>query len=108
MGTHTEQTENLVADIDAMYQSRAELCSLLQKQNELRKVTVSGMLSDARDLFEKLRSEHQKRTAELRHWLGEFGGDVRKAAQMWYSRADHPTREFAEPHDKPKKKKGKQ
>ncbi len=107
MGTHAEWTGNLVADIDSMYQSRAE-------ENKLREVQVSGMLSDARDLVEKLGNEHQKRATELHQSLGEFGGDVREAAEMWHSRTDHPTKarsrplEFAEPRGEGKKKKGKQ
>jgi hypothetical protein len=106
MGTHAEWTENLMADIDSMYQSRAEL-------DELRKVLVSELLSDARDLVEKLRREHQQRATELREWLGEFGGDVRKAAKMWQDRANHPTKgrsrpeEFSEAQGKREKKKGK-
>jgi hypothetical protein len=132
MGAHAEWTGNLVADIDSMYQSRAEenklrevqvsgilsdardLVETLGHEHQKRKVHVSEMLSDARDLVEKLGPERQKRATELHLSLGEFGGDVREAAEMWHSRTDHPTKarsrplEFAEPRGEGKKKKGKQ
>ena len=125
MGTHADWTENLVAEINSMHQSRAdslaalrtdtgELLAQFQKENELRKVGVSELLSDARDLVTEFRHEHQQRASELRESLGEFGGDVRAAADMWLGGSKHSTRERSRPEEpgerqaKQGKKKGKQ
>ena len=89
MGTHAEWTENLGKDIDSMYESRAELADLIQKETELRKVIVSEQLSDARELVEKLRHERKERASEWRESLGEFEADIREAAEIWQNRTAH-------------------
>ena len=107
MGTHAEWTENLVAEINSMHQSR-------DKENELRKVLVNELLSDARDLVTKLQHEGQQRAMEVRSFLGEFGADVRAAADMWLGRSKHSRRERSRPEEsgerqaKGAKKRGKQ
>ena len=107
MGAHAEWMENLVEEIDSMYQLRA-------KENELRKVQVNQLLSDARDLVTKLHHEGQQRARELGSFLGEFGADVRAAADVWLGRSTHSTgersrpAEFEKPQGKREKKKGKQ
>lgn len=114
MGAHAAWTENLGKDLDSMYESRAELGALIRKETELRKVGVSELLSDARELVGNLRHKHEQRASELRESLGQFGGDVRKAAEMWVNRITHSTgersrpAEFEKPQSKREKKKGKQ
>ncbi len=118
MERHAEWAENLVSDIDSLYQARAQLAALIQKESELRRVMVSELLGDARGFVEKLAKQHRAMAAELRESLGNFGIDVRRAAQLWQSRADRssrgkgrPTKEAfskaaAEAHGKGQKKKG--
>lgn len=114
MGAHAEWTEILGKDIDSMGESRAELAALIKKETELRKVIVSEQLSDARELVEKLRHEHEQRASELRESLGEFGADVREAAEIWQNRTANSRRERTRPEEEPgepqvkrEKKKGK-
>jgi hypothetical protein len=113
MGTHTEGTQSLMADINSLYQLRVEGNQIRAKENKLRKITVSEMISDAHALVEKLKHESRKRAIEMRKSLGTFGGDVRKAAEIWKSRTYDLTGERShaaglnESMDKQEKKKGK-
>jgi hypothetical protein len=120
MGSHTEWTQGLMADINSMYQVRAEGNQIRLKENrtrveenKLRKVTVSGALSNARALAEKLKREYQKTAVELRDSLGTYGRDIRKSAEIWKSRSNELTggkgyaAVFNESKDKQEKKKGK-
>ena len=103
MGTHAEWTENLVAEIDLMHQSRAdslaalrtdtgELLAQFQKENEERRATVG-------DLLAQFRKEHGEMAEELHESLAEFGGDVREAAEIWQNRTYQPTRERSRPEE---------
>ncbi len=91
MATHDKWTEGLIADINSMYQSRADLAALIQKQTEERKALTNEMLSDARDLVEKIQRDHKNGAKALLGSLHQFGSEVRKAEEMWRARATHPT-----------------
>jgi hypothetical protein len=111
MGTHTEWTQGLMADIKSMYQLRAEENQIRVEEVKLRKVTVSEMLSNFRALAKKVKHELHKRAIEVRESLGTYGRDVRKAAEIWKNR-DLTSRSsyaegFNESANKHAKKKGK-
>lgn len=118
MGAHAEWAGNLVAEINSMHQSRAdslaalrtetgELLAQFQKENEERRATVGDMLA-------QFRKGHAEMAEELRESLGEFGADVRAAADMWLGGSKHSRRERSRPEEpgerqaKGAKKKGKQ
>ncbi|MDP2884663.1 MAG: hypothetical protein Q8P51_06545 [Ignavibacteria bacterium] len=91
MGTHDKWTEGLIADINSMYHSRADLAALIQKQTEERKALTNEILSDARDLVERIQRDHKNGAKKLLGSLHQFGSEVRKAAEMWRARATRPT-----------------
>ena len=136
MGAHAEWTENLVAEIDSMHQSRThyladlrtetkdmmnrihsenldraegvkDLLAQFQKENEERRDSVQDQLA-------QFRKEHGEMAEELHESLGEFGADVREAAEIWQNRTAHSRRERSRPEEagerqaKGAKKKGKQ
>jgi hypothetical protein len=95
METHDKWTEGLIADINSMYQSRADL-------TEKRKALVNEILSDARDLVEKIHRDHKIVAKELLGSLHQFGSEVRKAAEMWCARATRPTTKTHRPTESAK------
>ena len=102
METHDKWTEGLIADINSMYQSRADLAALIQKQTEERKALTNEMLSDARDLVEKIQRDHKNGAKALLGSLHQFGSDVRKAGEMWQGRAKRPTTKTHRPTESAK------
>ncbi len=100
MGTHAEWTENLVAEINSLHQSRAD--------------SLAAIRTETAELLAQFQKEHGEMAKELHESLGEFGADVRAAADMWVGRSKHSTRERSRPEEpgerqaKGAKKKGKQ